>query len=137
MASGARTGGCYCGAVRYEVQGRLGPAVNCHCRFCRRVHGAAFATVALVRSDEIRIEGAALREYPSGEGSRFFCGECGGRLFNRPASDPGLTMLAIATLDEEPAESPVMHVNVESKAPWYTIRDELPQYPGLPPGAGG
>ncbi len=42
-------GQCACGAVQYEVDSPLGPLVNCHCRSCRRAHGAAFATSALVQ----------------------------------------------------------------------------------------
>ena len=41
----------------------------------------------------------------------------------------------VASLDVEPEEGPVMHINVESKAPWYEILDDLPQYEGLPPQA--
>ncbi len=41
-------------------------------------------------------------------------------------------MLLIASLDEEPTSKPVMHINVESKAPWYEILDDLPQFPGFP-----
>lgn len=42
------TGRCLCGEVRYAIEGGIGPLLNCHCRFWRRAHGAAFATVALV-----------------------------------------------------------------------------------------
>ena len=125
--------------MQYELDGDLGPLVNCHCRFCRHVQGAAFVTVAMVRTGDLRFvtgEGQ-VRECQSGEGSRFFCGQCGGRLFNRPASNADITMLLVATLDEEPLEGPVMHINTESKAPWYEIRDELPQFPGMPPRPGG
>jgi hypothetical protein len=126
-------GGCYCEAIRFEV-GSLGPLVNCHCRSCRRVHGAAFMTVALVATSDLRfLEGETrVREFPSGEGSRFFCSQCGSRLFNRPASNAGITMLLVSTLDTEPEQPPIMHINVGSKAPWHEIRDELPQHNGLP-----
>jgi hypothetical protein len=133
------TGHCYCGAVQYELDGPIGPLVNCHCRSCRRAHGAAFATVAMLASAAFRIRSGSddLAEIASGEGFRSFCRRCGGRLFNRPAGNPGITMLAVSTLDAEPATAAIMHVNVESKAPWYEIRDDLPQYPGLPPLPGG
>ena len=131
-----RTGGCYCGAVRYELAGELGELVNCHCRFCRRAHGAAFSTVTLAKSADLRLTAgeAELAEYRHGGGARVFCRRCGGRLFNRPASTERFVSLVVATLDEEPASGPVMHLNVESKAPWYEIRDDLPRFEGLPPG---
>lgn len=46
-------------------------------------------------------------------------------------------MLVVASLDNEPQGGPAMHLNVESKAPWYEILDDLPQYQGLPPQAAG
>jgi hypothetical protein len=129
-----RTGRCYCGVVTYELDGELGPLVNCHCRNCRRVHGAAFVTVSLVRRAGLRFTSGAdaVREYRNPEGARYFCGRCGGRLFNRPMSTDELVVLMIASLDSEPEQKPVMHVNVESKAPWYDILDDLPQHDALP-----
>ena len=132
-----RTGRCYCGVVRYEVHGELGPLVNCHCKYCRRAHGAAFATVTLVQSGNFRVTSGeeALREYRNSEGSRFFCQQCGGRLLNRPRSTDKFLMLVVASLDQDPSQAPVMHINVESKAEWYEILDAFPQHHALPPEA--
>lgn len=135
----AHEGGCFCGAVRYEVAGEIGPLVNCHCQYCRRFHGAAFVTVAMVQSHAFRITRgeASLRERANREGSRHFCSECGSRLFNRPRSTDAFLMLVVAGLDEAPTSRPVMHINTESMAPWYEILDGLPQLTGLPPLPGG
>ncbi len=134
VTEATQSGGCYCGLIRYEVTGELGVVANCHCRNCRRAHGAAFSTVTLVSGANFRITAGedAVREYQTGTGSRFSCERCGGRLFNRAESMPGFTTLSIATLDREPSEAPQMHINVESKAPWYEILDGLPQFDGLP-----
>ena len=130
-----RTGRCYCGVVRYELDGELGPLVNCHCQYCRRAHGAAFSTVSPVRSVDFRFTSGeeAVREYRNPEGFRYFCGCCGGRLFNRPMSTDEVLLLVVATLDAEPEQKPVVHINVESKASWHDILDDLPQYQALPP----
>lgn len=130
-----RTGGCYCGVVQYSLENDLGPLVNCHCRYCRRAHGAAFATVSLVQRANFRFTSGeeAVREYRNPEGFRYFCGCCGGRLFNRPLSTDKVMLLVVASLDEEPEQGPVMHINVESKARWYDIHDGLPQHQGFPP----
>ena len=129
------TGRCLCGGVRYELTAPLGPAVNCHCQFCRRAHGAAFATVAMVQSDALRILGGAdlVRERRTpGVGTRAFCRECATRLYNRPDSTASITMLVVATLDDQSQVRPSMHINLESKAPWYEIEDVLPRFDGLP-----
>ena len=56
-----RTGRCYCGVVQYRLEGDLGPLVNCHCQYCRRAHGAAFATVTLVQSADFRFTSSRQR----------------------------------------------------------------------------
>lgn len=125
------TGGCLCGAVRYELHHEIEAITNCHCRFCRRAHGAAFITTAFVPT-------AALR-WVSGEGeiarheARHFCRTCATRLFNRVDALPQFTVLMVASLDDPPSLAPASHFNVESKAPWFEILDDAPQFPSLPP----
>jgi len=126
-----QTGGCLCGAVRYALDGELGPLMNCHCRFCRRAHGAAFATTTLIATARLRItqgEDAIARH-----ASRYFCATCAARLFNRLDEHPHATMLVVSSLDHEPAQEPVVHVNLESKAPWYVIRDDAVRFDAFPP----
>lgn len=126
----AITGNCQCGNLRYEVAGPLGPVAHCHCTFCRRVHGAAFTTVALVPAAAVSWQSS------SGEPSRFrtplgnvrhFCGLCAAPLWNRAPAE-GLAAVVVASLAAEFQPSPWMHVNTESKAPWFTINDPLPQF---------
>lgn len=129
-----RTGGCRCGRLRYEVDGEFGFVFNCHCRFCRQVHGAAFTTVAILP------RGAFAWSAASGEPSRFvtpqgsvrhFCGQCAAPICNHPR-EPELLCLVVASLDEELDSPPWAHLNTESKAPWFEIADGLPQYPTGP-----
>ena len=69
-AEGAMTGGCLCGAVRYRLDGPLGPVVQCHCLQCRKAQGGAFALVTPVRAEHfVLLAGAdALRGYESSPG---------------------------------------------------------------------
>jgi hypothetical protein len=126
-----RTGRCHCSAVRYELEGEVTALVNCHCRDCRRVHGSAFITSTPVASRDLRFVAgeASIRQH----GQRYFCSVCGTRLFNRLDDAPHATMLMVSTLDEEPTVAPAMHLNLESKAPWYTIRDAAPTFEAFPP----
>ena len=64
------TGRCLCGDVRFEIDGELGPAVECHCSMCRRASGTAFAVNATVDAAGFRITagGVAIREYESSPG---------------------------------------------------------------------
>jgi hypothetical protein len=75
----------------------------------------------------------AIREFHTqGVGYRAFCGECGSRLYNRGESTDRFRMLTVDTLDDDSDVRPIMHVNVESKASWYQILDDLPQHQAFP-----
>jgi hypothetical protein len=127
-----RTARCLCNAVELEVDTDAGLLINCHCRSCRRAHGAAFVTTTPVRDEAVRVvrgEDAIGRHV-----GRFFCAHCASRLFNRSDDHPGVTMIVVSCLDEEPTGAPAMHLNLESAAPWYEILDDAPRYDGFAPG---
>lgn len=132
----AYTGGCLCGACRYEFDAFTGHVDHCHCRFCQKSHGAAFGTYAEVVASGFRWVGdtAQLGRYQSSTHSaRVFCRNCGSSL---QAEIDGGKILAVtaATLDEGTAlPAPGEHMFVRSRAPWYRGRDELPEYEEYPP----
>jgi len=125
-----QSGRCLCGEVQYEVDGELPPLVNCHCQFCRRAHGAAFVTIAWVPRSRLRwIAGSErVKRYEVGDGYRAFCSSCGTRIYNGTNDEQGFITLIVSTLDDPSLAGPVLHLNVESKAPWHEIVDELPQF---------
>ena len=127
-------GGCLCGGVRYEIDGSLGEAGNCHCSMCRREHGAAFSTYADVDPSQFRWDfGEQLvAVYESKPGVGWcFCRVCGSTL---AASDDGkVTSITLGTVEGDPGVRPQEHNFVGSKAPWYEIVDDLPQFDGLSP----
>jgi hypothetical protein len=80
------TGGCACGAIRYEVTAKPMMMFNCHCRDCQRTTGSAFTPVVYVPAKAFKITQGSPRFYstPSemvGHNKRGFCPECGSRLF--------------------------------------------------------
>lgn len=124
------TGSCLCGGVRYELTGALGPVALCHCGMCRRASGSAFATNASVPEAGFRLlQGDDLvRGYESSPGAvRHFCGRCGSPLWKRDPRLPGQMRIRLGSLDGDPGVRPAFHWAVESKAPWFTITDDLPQ----------
>jgi hypothetical protein len=127
------TGGCRCGHLQYRLVGPLGPVANCHCVFCRRVHGAAFTTVAFVPPDAFAWLGPpeAASRYQTPLGAvRHFCGRCASPIFN---FSPVLELGAVVTQSLHGAQpAPWVHVNVESKVPWLALADGLPQFPAWP-----
>lgn len=102
---------------------------NCHCSICRKSHGAAFVTHAVVSEAAFRVlDGAEdLSGFPSSPGyMRMFCKTCGSRLFER--TPRGIIAVAAGTLDTTPEKRPALHLFVAHKAPWLHISDELPQF---------
>lgn len=114
----------------------FGTVVNCHCSKCRRWHGAAFRTRAAVASKQFKwVRGEKyLSRYESAAPTiKTFCSICGSNLISLLKNDPLIIGVPIGGLDQDPERRPEMHIFVGSKAPWYEITDNLPQYDELPP----
>jgi hypothetical protein len=125
------SGSCLCGAVRYEVNGEIDSLYLCHCQRCRKAHGSAFAAVAPVKAtDFCLIAGKeSLGDYFSPSGlHRMFCKECGSPLFSRRDSVPDLVRIRVGSLDTPFSTKPSTHIFVASKADWFDIHDNAPQF---------
>jgi len=123
-------GSCLCGAVRYEVDSPATQIDNCHCPMCRKQHGAAFATYAGFQKEDVRVVAGEdqLQTYRSGETTeRRFCRTCGSSLFWLDTTGDRV-WIAVGTLDGDPGRPIDEHIFVGTKAPWFTITDDLPQY---------
>lgn len=121
-------GGCYCGAVRYTVPDEFLYALNCHCSNCRRTTGSAFKPLAGIERQKVTVsrgEGKLLL-YGDAVGYDAHCGECGSLLFSQ-VRDGEYAHVALGTLHDAPSIRPERHIFVGSKAPWFTITDDLPQ----------
>jgi hypothetical protein len=124
-------GSCLCGGVKYEIKGTIGRVVNCHCSMCRKATGAAFRTRAAVPKEAFSwLTGEELVSgYDSSPNeTRTFCRVCGATLPTFFRDHPEQIGLSLGTLDGDPGVRPSAHVWVASKAPWWEITDELPQY---------
>jgi hypothetical protein len=129
-------GSCLCGSVRYEVTQDPLWAHNCHCSRCRKTRGAPFATNLFVPLDGLRFTQGEdqVRSYKPPEAARFthaFCGLCGSTLPWRDVVR-GLANVPMGSLDDDPGVRARANIFVASKAPWFTITDDLPQHPERP-----
>ena len=130
-------GSCLCGNISYEYSGDLGPATMCHCSQCRKSSGTAFATNSQVDESHFSVvQGREfIKEYESSPGKfRAFCSNCGSPVYSRRESIPDKLRIRLGTLDTKIDEKPSFHIFVSSMADWYSISDELPQYPVFEPG---
>jgi len=125
-------GRCLCGQITYEIDGEVGPIDLCHCSYCRRASGSAFAANASIAAAAftLRSGAAVLKEYESTPGKfRSFCSNCGSPIYARMPAAPDLLRIRMGTLTGDPLSRPRGHFDVGSKAPWFTITDDLPHIP--------
>ena len=127
------TGGCECGAVRYRVTDAFEYAMNCHCSRCRAGTGSAFKAFGGIPREQLEVvEGAdRLLVWGDEEGNHTRCGVCGSLLWS-VVRDGGWVHVALGSLADEPSIRPQGHIFVGSKAPWFEIGDDLPQFDELP-----
>lgn len=122
------SGGCLCGAVRYEIDGPLRPVVCCHCEQCRRSSGHYVAASACQPDDLQLTADAGLSWYRSSpKAQRGFCATCGSSLFWRPEHGRYLSIMA-GTLDAPTGLQTACHIYVDSASDYCSIPDGLPQY---------
>ncbi|MCB8880008.1 GFA family protein [Acidisoma cellulosilytica] len=128
---GQLRGRCVCGAVRFTVADAFLYAVNCHCSGCRQVTGSAFKPLAGIGRDQLAFsQGAdALMTFGDATGHDTRCARCGSFLFAL-VQDGAFVHVALGVLEDCPTIRPAAHIFVGSKAPWFTITDDLPQYEG-------
>lgn len=124
-------GKCFCGAVRYAVADAFVYALNCHCSNCRRTTGAAFKPFAGIQREElVLVDGNdALLVFGDDTANDTHCKVCGSLLYS-VVRDGAFVHVAMGTLVDDPRIRPNAHIFVGSKAPWFTITDDLPQYQG-------
>jgi hypothetical protein len=122
-------GKCLCDAVHYAVADEFVYAANCHCSNCRRATGSAFKPFAGIARDKLRITKGADRLMIFGDdnGNDTHCKLCGSLLYS-VVRDGAFVHVAMGTLVDDPTIRPTKHIFVGSKAPWFTITDDLPQY---------
>lgn len=131
MAEMVNDGGCYCGAVRYRIEGAPLASGYCHCRMCQRVVGAPVVAWGIWTSDRLSwLRGKPATFRSSAHAERMFCPTCGTSLAARSFGQPPIVDVSLATLDDPAAIPPQEHVWTSSRVPWLEIADDLPRHSG-------
>lgn len=135
---GAIAGSCLCGAVAWQQREQPQRMGNCHCSRCRKLRGAAFSTqVFAEHGDFCWLRGRdQVREFQLPGAAFFgnsFCETCASPVPRDVAAAP-LVLIPAGPLDDDPGLQPQAHIYVASKAPWFEISDDLPQFPKMPTG---
>jgi hypothetical protein len=127
------TGGCGCGAVRYEVAEPFVSASYCHCTRCQRRTGTAASPGARVAPGSFRVVSGEehIRAWAPEDGfEKHFCSLCGGALFSRDPNDHEVISVRLGTVDGDPGIRPMWHTYVDYASVWEPLPDDgLPRYP--------
>lgn len=131
-ADGRVGGSCLCGAIAYEIEKPVDAWHNCHCSRCRRARGGAHASNLFLDARRFRLLRGAERiaSFKVPDAERFtqsFCVTCGSRA-PRINVQAGYAAIPAGSLDDDPGARPERHIYVGSKAPWFEIADDLPQF---------
>jgi hypothetical protein len=120
-------GGCDCRFVRYRLESKPLFVHCCHCRWCQRETGSAFALNAMIESDRVTLLGGApeLVDTPSnsGKGQKIArCPRCRIALWSHYAgAGPAIRFVRVGTLDDPDRLPPDIHIFTASKQPWVVI----------------
>jgi hypothetical protein len=117
-------GKCLCGSVHYTVY-----AANCHSSNCRRTTGSAFKPFVGIERSKLAVTKSSdnLTIFGDKNAHDAHCKVCGSLLYSLVRAGT-FVHVAMGTLIDSPTIRPTKHIFVGSKAPWFTITDNLPQY---------
>jgi hypothetical protein len=130
------SGGCGCGAVRYEGEAEPVAMFNCHCRDCQRANGSAYAPLTGVAKVAIQINGE-LRFHrlvaDSGWGiERGFCPTCGSQILLRADRAPDNLFLHAGSLDDPSVHRPGRDIFTAAAQPWDHMDPSIPKFAAMP-----
>jgi hypothetical protein len=131
------TGGCGCGAIRYECVEPPMFVWKCHCRECQRSTGGGAAVNVVFSKPHVHFTKGALKEHSSTGTSgqkthRGFCAECGSPLSARADLIPDIRGISAASLDDPGQIELAAHIWTASAQPWDELSAALPHFETTP-----
>jgi hypothetical protein len=128
------TGGCACGAIRYQFTGLPLASLNCHCRDCQRETGSGYASILIVPTSAFAVTCGTPRCFDviadnGNTATRTFCAACGSALFG---AGPDTTNIRAGSLDDPGLFRPSMDIYTASAQPWDLMSPDLPKFSKLP-----
>jgi hypothetical protein len=133
---GCTAGSCACGGVAFEYEGAPLRMLNCHCSRCRKARSAAHTTNIFIPLGKFRFRRGEefVRDFRLPGARCFgvaFCSVCGSDV-PRKSLERELAVIPAGSLDSDPGVRPSAHIFVGSKAGWFDITDDLPQFADMP-----
>jgi hypothetical protein len=132
------TGGCACGAVRYQSSAAPAMAAQCHCRNCQKASGTGHGSHILVPKTALEVTGEVrYHESLADSGntvSRGFCPTCGAPVLSKNSGFHDMMVVSAGSLDDPALFRPGMIVYTERAPAWDRMDPALPRFAGMPEG---
>ena len=132
------SGGCACGAIRYETDADPILMLNCHCRDCQRASGGAYAAFVVVPKAAVRLQGERRYHHSVGDAGkaveRGFCPACGSPVITKLERLPDVLALQAGSLDDPSRYEPAMDIFTASAQPWDHLHPDTRKLPHGPAG---
>jgi hypothetical protein len=131
------TGGCACGAIRYETTAEPVVMFHCHCRDCQRASGGPFTSFVIVPAEAFRFSQGSVRLHDSpshrgGKTHRGLCADCGSPILAKTDANPDIVAIRTASLDDASWFNPQMDVWTSDAHPWDQMNPALPKFEKYP-----
>lgn len=131
------TGGCACGAVRYESSAEPLAMLHCHCRDCQQSSGGPFSSFVAVPKAAFKLLQGSLRFHLSpseagGQNHRGFCPNCGAPVISKPDAAPEIVAIRTASLDDPSWFEPKMNVWTSDAQSWDQMDPSVPKFEKYP-----
>jgi hypothetical protein len=131
------SGGCACGAIRYESTAAPVMMLHCHCRDCQRSSGGPFSSFVVVPRETFRVTRGSPHVHASpseagGSTRREFCRDCGSPVFGRTDPVPQIVAIRVASLDDPSGFAPEMDVWTADAHAWDLMNPALKKFEKYP-----
>jgi hypothetical protein len=130
------TGGCLCGALRYQAEGEPLMAGHCYCADCRKASGSGFIPFIGFARDAVSFSGNVLsyrsKAASGGDAVRNFCPVCGGLVFGGEIDASNSFTIYAGSLDEPSLFRPKVAIFTRDRPAWAVMPPDLKVYEGQP-----
>ncbi|CAN7413192.1 GFA family protein [Neorhizobium sp. LjRoot104] len=131
------TGGCACGALRYEISAEPAVMLDCQCRQCQRESGTGHASHLTFASTAVKVEGKATHWEATGDGGtvkrRAFCPTCGSPVYMTFPAHPDYFVIRAGSLDDPSRYKPQFVTWHAAGHAWDHLDPALPKFENMPP----
>ena len=132
------SGGCACGAIRYESTSQPVMMLHCHCRDCQRSSGGPFSSFVIVPTEAFKLLQGSLRFHASpseagGKTHRGFCPDCGSTMFWGHPIRVDQIGIPVGAFADPSFPQPEVSIFMPYKHPWVVVPEGVPTYEGHSP----